>query len=377
MKPRLRSGSRRYGRTCELDGARSVARRVLSAVAILSLGLGIGANTSIYTVARAVLLDPMRVPDADRMFVIRAENHPLSFMPGVTPAELDDIVQLAGTFGTAGPYIEWASAVRVSGGMTSESFLFASKEATEAFGVQPRLGRWPTDEEYRSGAPVAVLTDRLWRQQGADASILGSRMRLPARRNSGLPEAEFTVIGVAPPSLQGRFVGMPYGALLPFRSLEALNPGSISKAAILNVGMLGRLGPGQSMAAATQKVAAWRLAPRGPKATPRKLQLLPAADVALADESRSPLVRALGGMAGLAGVVLLLGCSNLASAMLARSGARRHELAMRVSLGASRNRLVRAAGRRIPADGGAEYSSCVGTIASNGAGISGVTCNRP
>ena len=85
-------------------GWRSLCRTpVLSAVAILSLGLGIGANTSIYTVARAVLLDPMRVPDADRMFVIRAENHPLSFMPGVTPAELDDIVQLAGTLGPRGP----------------------------------------------------------------------------------------------------------------------------------------------------------------------------------------------------------------------------------------------------------------------------------
>jgi hypothetical protein len=54
--------------------------------------------------------------------------------------ELDEIVQLAGTFGSAGPYIEWATAVRVSGGLTREFFLFASKEATEAFGVQPRLG---------------------------------------------------------------------------------------------------------------------------------------------------------------------------------------------------------------------------------------------
>lgn len=323
-------------------GWRSLCRTpVLSTVAILSLGLGIGANTSVYTVSRAVLLDPLRVPEADRMFVIRAENNLVSLMPGVTPAELDDIVQLAGTFGSAGLYNERAMTVRVSGGLTREFFLFASKEATEAFGVQPRLGRWPTDEEYRSGARVAVLTDRLWRQYGADAGILGSRMRLPPRPNSGLLEADFTIIGVAPPSLQGRFVGMPYGALLPFRSQEALDPGSISKAVILNGGMLGRLAPGQSMATATQKVAAWRLPPRGPKATPRRLQLLPAADVALAGDRRVSLMRALGGLAGLAGVVLLLGCSNLASAMLARSGARRHELAMRVSLGASRSRLVR------------------------------------
>lgn len=323
-------------------GWRSLGRTpVLSAIAILSLGLGIGANTSVYTVARAVLLDPLGVPDADRMFVIGAENNALSLMPSVTPAELDDIVQLAGTFGSAGLYTFRAMTVKVSGGLTRESVLFANKEATEAFGVQPRLGRWPTDEEYRSGARVAVLTDRLWRQYWADAGILGSRMRLLVQNSGIISEVDFTIIGVAPPSLQGLSVGMPYGALLPLRSQEALFPGSISKAVLLNGGMVGRLAPGQSMANAAQKVAAWRLPPRGPQATPRKLQLRPAADAALPNDRRIALVRALGGLAGLAGIVLLLGCSNLASAMLARSGARRHELAMRVSLGASRSRLVR------------------------------------
>lgn len=294
-----------------------------------------------YTVVDAVLLEPLRLPEAHRMFVLRQENHELALMPGLTASELDEIVEAANAFGTAGPYTEWSVTLRYDDSVATEMVQFASEGATRALGVQPQIGRWPSDEEHRSGAPVAVITDRVWRRHGADPAVLGRPIRLRTRGPSGFADVDFTIIGVAPPSLRGRVVGIPYAAVLPFRSVEAISPGGVTKASVFWVGMLGRLSPGLSMQEAARRVAGWQLAPWGPRAVPRRVELLPATDAALSEERRAPLERALGWLSALAGVVLLLGCANLASAMIARSVARGPEIAMRISLGASRSRLVR------------------------------------
>ena len=322
-------------------GWRSLWRTpVLTLVAIISLAHGIGANAALYTIADALLLRPLRLPDAERMFVIRAPDHQLGFLPGLTPTEAGELLELAQTFGPAGLYTEWAGPTRYGDEITMEWFLFASEGAVEAFGIAPQLGRWPTEDEHRIGAPVAVITDRFWQQQGRDPDVLGRRLRTRARQNIGSPDVEFTIVGVAPPALHGRLVGMPYSAIMPRRALEALDPGSISKPFVIWAGLLGRL-IGYSRTEAAARMAAFELPPRGKETTPRKFELVAAADIALPNDRRAILTRALGWLSVFAGIVLLLGCVNLSSAMLARSEARRHELAMRISLGASQARLLR------------------------------------
>ncbi len=308
-------------------GWRSLWRTpVTTTIAILALALGIGANAALYTVTRAVLLDPLRLPEVDRVFFVRDVSGGGDWMP---LSIQEEVARLATPFATAGPWIPWQWPVRYGDQVSLEWIWFASDGATHALGLQPQLGRWPSVMEQRSGAPVAVLTHRLWHQYGEDPHVLGRQLRIYNQA--------FTIIGVAPPEFRSIQVGVPYSAAVPLRSLESLDPGILSGVA---ANMLGRLSRGQSLSSAAAQVAAWRMgAPSSSTPAPR-LRLLEPREALIGPEDAARLTRILGVVSVMAALVLLLGCANLGSAMLAGSELRSRELAMRVSLGATRARLV-------------------------------------
>jgi putative ABC transport system permease protein len=308
-------------------GWRSLWRNpITTSVAVLSLALGIGANTAIYTVARGTLLDPLRLPDPDRVFFVQPDQSGAMWMP---LGYQEQIAEFARAFGVAGPWIQWSWPVRFADAVSREMVLFASEGAVAALGFEPRLGRWPTDDEHLGGAPVLVLSDGVWRRYGADASMLGRQVRV-----SDIP---FTVIGVAPPSFHGIQVGEPHAAVAPLRALETLS-GSLDPQ--MWTSLVGRLASGQSWDAAAQQVAAWQLSPI-PNAPVPTLRMKNAREALVGPLGIQRLATVFLALGALATLLLLLGSSNLAAAMLARTETRRRELAMRISLGASRGRLVR------------------------------------
>jgi predicted permease len=305
-------------------GWRSLLRTPLTTVvATLSLALGIGANTAIYTVARGTLLEPLQLPEVDRVFFVEPDQGPaarLSF------EEREQIANLAQSFGVAGLYNVYIWPLRYEQSATHEPLLFASEGAIAALGFQPRLGRWPTPDEHARGVPVIVLSDGVWRRYGADPAILGRQIQVRNR--------SFTVIGVAPAAYHGIGTGVRHGGIAAQRALEATGGN------ILGASLIGRLAPGQSWEAAAQQVAAWQLPARGDRPIGR-LRLKNAREALVDPARRQRLSRAFLGLGALAVLLLLIGSANLAATMLARAETRRRELAMRISLGASRIRLLR------------------------------------
>jgi putative ABC transport system permease protein len=322
-------------------GWRSLWRTPLvTSVVIISLSLGIGVNAAIVSAAQTLLWVPLQLPaPAEVFFLALKDERPNKdrALPGGVPYGYDDQVrQLLKPIGVGGPWTSLLSTIRSGSLISREWVLFASGGAVEALGISPRLGRWPTASEQAAGAPVAVLTDRFWREQCAGtADILGRPLRFG--------KSWVTVIGVAPPDFEGLEPARSYGAVVPLRQLRQLEADWVSPQTFFPV--IARLARGVSMRAAADRVDRWTLE-RVPAAhayfpfLPHTEVIRPR-DFLVPKERQQLLARVVGGLHTIAGMVLLLGCTNLAAAMLARAAVRRREMAMRVTLGATPSRLFR------------------------------------
>jgi len=325
---------------------RQLSRRPLfTGIGALSIAVGIGATTTLLSAAYTMLLaPPPGVTAPERLVEIGRTNGGEGFDTFSYP-ELLDMRAGAGSVFTAVAGWTPEEVSYSSGGEPSRAVAFATSwNYFAVMGVTPGEGRFfaASDDDTPGAHSVAVLSDEFWRRQlGADPSVVG--------RTIEINRQPFTVIGVAPSSFRGHIIGIHPDLYAPITMLNALQPGGARgdqsifdsrRASWLQA--LGRLRPGVTLAQANAALAA--VFARVPQDDPdprsvrsarvESLKLVPAA-------GRGPVTGFFGLLIGLACVVLLVTCANVAGMLLARAAARSREIAIRLALGSGRARLVR------------------------------------
>ena len=293
-----------------------------AAMAILTLALGIGANTAVYSAIDAVLLRPLPFPESDRLMRIY-QTQQKGARTNVAPIRLEDWNRLNSTFeAISGYYVEDIS--DTSGDLPEKvRRAFVAPRFVQVWGMPPALGRSFTDSEHYRAEPASVLiSDRYWRRRfGADQNVLGKTVHPD-------DDAPLTIVGV-----------MPASFLFPDRDVDLWVPLALnnqvaqfrSNTWYIAIGRLKvDVTPGQALVnlAAVQG----HLARQYPRSDgPIGIEIAPLKELTVSGV-RSSLWLLFGAVS----VLLLITCTNIAALLLSRAADRKHEIAIRVSLGATR-----------------------------------------
>jgi predicted permease len=313
-----------------------------TAVSVLTLALGIGANTAIFSVVDSLLFRPLPVKDPGQVHVLtlRQKNGPV--LAQFSIADFRDLQQqTAEVFSGVIGYLYGMDGLSVSGRADRVLTNYVSGNYFSMLGIQPEIGRFilPSDGEGAGAAPVMVLSHAYWKQHfGGDPDIVGRKVSV-----DGHP---VTIVGVAPPGFYGVSPFLHVEGYLPLGlASQGGYPGDIaSNRASRNLSVLGRLRPGVSLpqAQASLGVVAQRLAQQYP-ATDSDLsfQAFPELRARPNPDPDNTMLILSGLFLALAAMVLVLACVNVANITLVRATARETEMAIRLALGARRARLVR------------------------------------
>jgi predicted permease len=307
---------------------RQVARNPLFAVvAILTVAIGIGANTSIMSAVRGIVLQPLPLHEPDRLVRIYSRHERLG-PTAMSVADFSDFrAQVTAFNGLATWY---PSTANLSGDGQPERLNTArvSDNWFTLLGIAPLRGRTFVDGEDRAGAPRrAVLSDDFWRRRfGGDPDIVGRTLRL-----DGEP---VEIIGIA----VGRRA-FPSGTDLWLTTQFEPDEFTNAQRGARYLRVVGRLSPGASLAQANDDLA--RVARLTEQTDPRHNTAYSAFATSLKDSIVGNYQRPLFILLGAVGLVMLVVCANVAGLMVARTAARETELAVRTAIGAGRGRIVR------------------------------------
>jgi putative ABC transport system permease protein len=298
-----------------------------SAVIIVTLALGIGANSAVFSAIDAILLRPMPFPNGDQLVTI-VERNPKINSPRafVAPIRLEEWNRMNSTFQSISGY--YTENVSETSGSLPEKWTRAwvAPRFLQVWGISPALGRDFTPDEETFGGPAGVLiSDRLWRQRfGANPNVVGQKLRLDG--------FAFSVVGV-----------MPASFLFPVREVDLWTPIAPDAPFCQNRNStwftaVGRLKPGITLAEARANMdtVQAQLAKAFPKPDADISPVIePLKEVTVADSRRS-----LWLLFGAVSLLLLIACTNIVALLLARASQRQHEISVRYSLGASRGAIV-------------------------------------
>jgi predicted permease len=320
---------------------RQMARKPgMTLFAVLSLALGIGANSSIFSLVNAILFRelPARNPD-ELVDVYSGKEGEMQYLTWSYP-DFADVRTWNSVFSEMAA-VNLTIATRDDGRRTE--LLFGEQVSGNFFrmyGVRPLLGRdfLPEEDATEGTHPVVLLGHRFWKDRlGADPGIAGKVLKLNGQ--------QLTVIGVAPEFFKGSFPGVSSDFWVPMHLGRALGGGAeLIERGSRSLFVKARLKPGVSLEKAQAELTA--LAGRLRKAYPDHDEgltttLIPTRDVVLNPAIDGPIFGVAGLLMGIVGLVLLIACSNIANLLLVRAAERRREIAIRLALGASRGRLIR------------------------------------
>jgi predicted permease len=322
---------------------RTVARTPgFAAVAVISLALGIGATTAIFSLINAVMLRTLPVREPDRLVQIgrlSPQGQPTALSFGLFEYFRDNVTSIAGALAHSGG----DSAIAIDGTEEFVTAEFVSGEYYTVLGIEPAAGRLlaPADDVLSPSSPAAVISERYWeRRFGRSASAIGKAVTIRER--------VFTIVGVVPASFQSARSGHVPEIALPLTPMMSES----QRTEISNnwLGVIGRLKPGATVEQADAEVQVlWRSFVESQAAQAREKDradiLRTRASARRASDGINPFrydySQSLLILMGIVALVLLLACVNLSGLLFARASARQREVSIRLAIGAGRGRLVR------------------------------------